>query len=220
MKKLVTALSTGDGDAINFNAADVDPATVLLGPARAANIAAPLRQDFDGDGDGDADMVFGFRMENTGIDCLDPSISFVARNLAGQATITPIECEDTIDIDVDPFNATNIIRPNNSYNVTVAVLGMRVADGDAVDVKPGTGTGDDIDPATLRFGPAETANSSTPVITDIDGDSRDDMLVTFNAFDAGIACGDTELEVTGAKVSAGSPNDFTGSSGMRPATLS
>jgi hypothetical protein len=102
---------------------------------------------------------------------------------------------------VDPFNSVNTIRPNDSYNVTVAVLGMRVADGDAEDVTPGTDTADDIDPATLRFGPAETSNTGPPVITDIDGDTHDDMLVTFNAFDAGIACGDTELEVTGEKIS-------------------
>ena len=56
-------------------------------------------------------------------------------------------------------------------------------------------------PATLAFGPAGTGNTSAPIITDIDGDSNDDMLVTFDAFDAGIACGDTELEVTGNKVS-------------------
>jgi hypothetical protein len=209
----VKTLSTADGDAVDFDAGTVDPATVQFGPERTPNIASPLPQDFDGDGD--ADMIFGFRMENTGISCLDNSVSFVAKTyagnpLAGQASISPIECEETIDIDVDPFNIVNTIRPNDSYNVTVALLGMRVADGDAVDVKPGTDTANDIDPATLRFGPAATSNTSTPVITDINGDAHDDMLVTFNAFDAGIACGDTELEVTGAKIS-GIPVEATDS---------
>jgi len=201
---VVKTLSMADGDAIDFDAAQVDPATVQLGPARTPNIAIPL--PFDVDSDGDLDIIFGFRVESSGISCLDTSVTLVAKTfggdpLADQDSIAPIQCEETIDIDVDPFNAVNTIRPNDSYNVTVAVLGMRTAEGDAVDVTPGSGGADDIDAGSLGFGPAATGNNSTPIITDINGDSRDDMLVTFNAFDAGIACGDTELEMTGNKVS-------------------
>jgi hypothetical protein len=200
----VKTLSTADGDAIDFDATQIDPATVQLGPERTPNIALANQMDFDGDGD--QDIVFGFRIENSGISCLDTSVTLVAKTLGGdpladQDSITPVECEETIDIDVDPFNAVNTIRPNDSYNVTVAVLGMRTADGDAVDVTPGTGGADDVDAGSLGFGPAATGNNSAPIITDINGDSRDDMLVTFDAFDAGIACGDTELEMTGNKVS-------------------
>jgi hypothetical protein len=200
----VKTLSVADGDPVDFDATQIDPATVMFGPARTANVAQSLQYDFDGDGD--VDSVFGFRIEDSGVSCLDTSVTLVAKTfsgdpLAGQDSVTPINCEDIIDIDVDPFNTVNVIRPNDSYNVTVAILGMRTADGDAVDVTPGTGTADDIDVATLRFGPAETGNTTAPLITDIDGDSNDDMLVTFNAFDAGIACEDTELEVTGEKVS-------------------
>lgn len=200
----VKTLSVVDGDAVDFDATQIDPASVKFGPARTANIAAPLTRDIDDDGDLDA--VFGFRVENTGISCLDTSVTLVAQTvggdaLAGQAPVTPINCEETIDIDIDPFNAENVIRPDDSYNVTVAILGMRTTDGDAVDVTPGSGTADDIDVSTLKFGPAETGNTSTAVITDINGDSNDDLLVTFNAFDAGIACEDTEMEVSGNKVS-------------------
>jgi hypothetical protein len=200
----VKTLSIADGDPVDFDATQIDPATVQLGPDRAPNIALANQMDFDGDGD--LDIVFGFRVENTGISCLDTSVTLVAKTfggdpLADQDSIMPVECEETIDIDVDPFNAVNTIRPNDSYNVTVAVLGMRTADGDAVDVTPGTGGADDVDAGSLGFGPAATGSNSTPIITDINGDSRDDMLVTFNAFDAGIACGDTELEMTGNKVS-------------------
>ena len=41
---------------------------------------------------------------------------------------------------------------------------------------------DDIDAATLKFGPSETGNTSTPIISDVNGDGHSDMLVTFNAF--------------------------------------
>ena len=115
-----------------------------------------------------------------------------------------------IEMDIDPFNSTNTIRPNDDYNVTVALLGMRVADGDAVDVTPGSGQADDIDVATLSFGPAGTGNNGTPIISDVNGDSYDDLLVTFNVYDAGIACGDTELEMTGEKIS-GIPVEATDS---------
>lgn len=201
----VKTLSTLDGDPVDFDATTIDPATVQLGPNRTPNIAVnPVIRDFDGDGD--LDIEFGFRMENTGIGCLDNSVTLVAQTLngdplAGQDSILPIDCEETIEMDVDPFNPINTIRPNDSYNVTVAILGMRESDGDAQDVTPGSGTDDDIDPASLKFGPAETGNTSTPIISDVNGDTFDDMLVTFNAFDAGIACEDTELEMTGEKLS-------------------
>lgn len=200
----VKSLSVANGDAVDFDATQVDPGTVMIGPGRAPNVALPQQYDFDGDGD--TDIVFGFRVEDSGVSCLDTSLTLVAKTfagepLAGQTAVTPINCEETIDVDVDPFNAVNVIRPDDSYNVTVAILGMRTADGDAVDVMPGSGSADDIDAASLRFGPAETGNSTAPIITDIDGDTHADMLVGFNAFDAGIACEDTELEITGEKVS-------------------
>jgi hypothetical protein len=209
----VKTLSISDGDPIDFDASQIDPASIALGPDRAPNVAIPQSMDFDGDGD--LDMVFGFRVEDSGISCLDTSVTVVAQTLSGdpladQEVILPVNCEETIDIDVDPFNSENVIRPNDSYNVTVALLGMQVTDGDAVDVSPGTGGADDIDPASLSFGPAGSSNTGTPVITDIDGDSHDDMLVTFNAYDAGIACDDTELEVTGKKIS-GIPIEATDS---------
>ena len=200
----VKTTSIADGDAVDFDATQIDPATVMFGPARTPNIANPIQMDFDNDGD--IDIVFGFRVENSGIGCLDNSVTLVAKTLggeplAGQDLVTAINCEELIDIDADPFNATNVIRPNESYNVTVAILGMRTGDGDAFDVTPGSGGADDIDTATLRFGPAETGTTTAPVITDIDGDTHDDMLVTFDAYDAGIACEDIELDMTGAKVS-------------------
>ena len=103
-----------------------------------------------------------------------------------------IQCEETVDIDVDPFNAANEVRPNDDYQVTVGLLGMNTADGDPIDLDA-----TQVDPASLKFGPAETPNSLSPVINDLDGDANDDLLVGFSMLDSGILCGDTELEMTG-----------------------
>jgi hypothetical protein len=112
--------------------------------------------------------------------------------IVGHDVINPIDCEETVDIDVDPFNAANEVRPNDDYQLTVGVLGMSIADGDPVDLDA-----TQVDPASLKFGPAETPNTLSPVIGDLDNDTHNDLLVGFSMFDRGIACGDTEMEVTG-----------------------
>jgi hypothetical protein len=126
--------------------------------------------------------------------------------IVGFDNVYPINCEETIDIDVDPFNAVNTIRPDDDYNVVIALLGMRQASGDAIDFFPervrtqnAVYSADGLDRATLRFGPAATPSVGDPIVTDIDGDSFADLLVNFNVFDAGIACEDTEIEISGAK---------------------
>jgi probable HAF family extracellular repeat protein len=203
----IRTLSILNGDAVNFDPGQIDPASIKLGPDQAPNVADPanpLWQDIDNDGD--LDLVVGFRVENTGIGCLDNTVNLIAKSwadesLVGQDLIVPIGCDETIAIDVAPASATNPIRPNDSYDVTVAVLGMRTSYGDAVNVFIGSGYADDIDPNSLSFGPAGTGITAAPVIARVNNDLFDDMLVTFNAFDAGIACGDTELEMTGEKIS-------------------
>jgi hypothetical protein len=110
----------------------------------------------------------------------------------GHDAINPVDCEELVDIDVDPFNAANEVRPNDDYQVTVGVLSMSTADGDSIDLDASQ-----VDPASLKFGPAETFNSLAPLIGDLDGDAHDDLLVGFSMLDSGIACGDTELQLSG-----------------------
>jgi len=141
-----------------------------------------------------------------GLTCLSNSITISGTNLsgdpiAGKDSVTPLDCSQEIEIDVDPFNDPNVIRPNDDYNLTVAILGLRSYDGDAITLLPGgpLGNSNSLSAGTLKFGPAETPANSTPIITDIDGDGYNDMLVNFNVLDAGIACDDTELQITGEK---------------------
>jgi hypothetical protein len=183
------------GDAEDFDATTIELASVSVGPAQASNVAAPITADFDGDGDDD--IIFGFRMEDTGIDCLDNNVTLSGTDadgnpLAGTDLIVTINCEEPTTIDVDPFNAENEIRPNDSYTVPVAILSTQVANGD-----PGDIDATQIDLASLRFGPNKTPHTGSTVVGDIDGDFDTDVIFGFDAFSSGIACGDTELVVEG-----------------------
>jgi hypothetical protein len=192
----INTTSIADGDTYDFDAADVDLATLRVGPDLAEVAALPLTADFDGDGD--TDYIFGFRMQETGISCLDTTISIAGRTLSGDpivghAAIVPVDCEETLAIDVDPFNNPNIVRPDDDYTVTVGIMGMNTTHGDAIDFNPAT----ELDAASLKFGIGEAPNVAIPVAADLDGDTNQDLLVGFSMLDSGIACGDTELEVTG-----------------------
>ena len=199
----IETTSTADGEAFDFDASTIDPATVRVGPDAAHALEWGLT---DYDNDGDNDLTVKVRIGDTGIDCLADGLTLAALTLsgdpvAGRSPITTIGCEETVNIDVDPFNDPNVIRPDDSYNVTVAILGSRLANGDLSDVHPGTGGADDIALGSLKFGPGEAPNNAAPTVADINADSLDDLLVSFDAFSAGIACDDTELQITGNKIS-------------------
>jgi hypothetical protein len=93
---------------------------------------------------------------------------------------------------VDPWNASNIVRPNDSYTVPVAVLSTQVANGDAGDIDALQ-----VNPASLRFGPNGAPHTGSTIVSDLDGDSDTDVVFGFDAYAAGIACGDTELTMEG-----------------------
>ena len=197
----IKTTSIAAGDDYDFDAADVDPATLRVGK----NLAQVLDyQSADIDGDGDIDFVYRFTTGATGVTCLDTNITVAGKTyagapIAGHDSIAPQGCTETISIDVDPFNAVNTIRPNDDYNVTVAIHGLRTAAGDPINLYPGQSYPDGVSNPSLKFGAAEAPIVGTPILTDIDGDANQDMLVNFNVYDAGIACGDTEVQLTGSK---------------------
>ena len=54
-----------------------------------------------------------------------------------------------------------------------------------------------VDETTVSFGPAGAANVAAPLTGDFDGDLNTDKAVAFHTQDTGIACGDTEVIMTG-----------------------
>jgi hypothetical protein len=183
------------GDAYDFNAADADPATLRVGPGMAPVLTT---QAADTDGDGDTDYIYSFNTGTTGITCLDTHIAISGKTysgdpIVGRDVIVPINCEEQVDIDVDPFNAANQVRPNDSYQVTVGIMGMSTIRGDAKNFDA-----TQVDPASLKFGAGEAPNSNSPITADLDADGNTDLLVGFSMYDSAIACGDTEVQLTGA----------------------
>ena len=115
--------------------------------------------------------------------------------------ITTIGTPIDVAIDIQPGQAGNVIHTNhngdNTINdvIEVGVLGAMMAVGDPVDFNT-----DDIDAATLGFGPSGGAidPASTPAYNlDLDSDGIDDAQFEFLTGDSGITCGETSATLTG-----------------------
>ena len=92
----VKSLGIAHGDAIDFDATQVDPDSLEFGPAAGTIAALPITQDLDGDGD--TDLVVGFRAEESGVTCDDAAVSLTGSTYAGELitgsdAITTTECE-------------------------------------------------------------------------------------------------------------------------------
>jgi len=98
-----------------------------------------------------------------------------------------------VGIDVAPWDPDNTVYPDSDQNIPVAFLGRNTATGDATDFDPLQ-----IDPATLRFGPAEASpNPGAQLVMDFDGDGNTDVGYPFSTQASGITCDDTEVSVSG-----------------------
>jgi hypothetical protein len=88
-------------------------------------------------------------------------------------------------IDVLPWDPNNQIDPSSTKPVAVAVHTTSIASGDAADVDALQ-----IDPASLLFGlgPNYAPITQAPWVTDIDGDTDTDVVVSFAPGAAGIQC--------------------------------
>ncbi len=102
-----------------------------------------------------------------------------------------------VDIDVQPWDVTNMIKPSSDNPVPVAVLGMSTAAGDAIDFDASQ-----VDASTARFGLGEAANIASPWVSDVDADTEVDMVLGFGTQDSAILCGDAEVSLTGETLQA------------------
>ena len=97
-----------------------------------------------------------------------------------------------IPIDVLPGDSANVVYPNQTGKLPVAVLSS--PDFDAAQV----------DPESLRFGSAAATIAEAVTVSDIDGQHGIDMVAQFRVQDSGIFCDDTEVTLTGSTL-AGDP---------------
>ena len=97
-----------------------------------------------------------------------------------------------VDIDVLPYEDPNMVYPNKTGKLPVAVLSS--AEFDATQV----------DPATLRFGPAGASRTGPAVVEDVDSLHGNDLKAKFRVEETGIMCNDTEVRLTG-ETYAGDP---------------
>jgi sugar lactone lactonase YvrE len=93
-----------------------------------------------------------------------------------------------VNIDIKPGNKLNIINPRAKGGIWVAVLSGSDTD-DAFDPL-------EIDIATVRFGP-DGAEAVRHKVKDVNKDGVGDLLLRFEVAETGIACGDTEVTLTG-----------------------
>lgn len=88
-------------------------------------------------------------------------------------------------VDIKPESAANRVNPFEHGRLTVAIMGSS-----SVDVR-------EIDPASLRLG-REAARPERVRLSDVNRDGRPDLVGQFRVPEAGIACGDTSVVLSGA----------------------
>jgi YVTN family beta-propeller protein len=131
------------------------------------------------------------------------AFSSLARDQTGNREDKPLMAEATtatqsgpqhVVLDIQPDSVLNRITisrdPNRSELIPVAILTTATFDATTVD------------PTTVRFG--KTGTEAAPVQTareDADGDSRLDLVLSFQTRDTGLRCGDTSASLTGQTMS-------------------
>jgi hypothetical protein len=79
----ILTTSIAAGDAADFYALDVDPSTVMFGPAGA--VIARDAKVKDVDGDGDDDLILHFKISDTGIACGDTEATLTGETFSGDS---------------------------------------------------------------------------------------------------------------------------------------
>jgi len=100
-----------------------------------------------------------------------------------------------VAIDIQPWDATNMVKPSSNNPISVAVLGSSIAEGGSADFDASL-----VNPATVRLGIGEAPNIAIPWVQDVDGDTLDDILIGFRTQETGILCGDAEVSLAGETI--------------------
>lgn len=99
---------------------------------------------------------------------------------------------EPVALAIRPGLGRSVVNPRSHSVLTVAILSDSIFN--ALD----------IDPATVRFGPAAAAPLLHPrTAFDVDRDGDADLLLAFRLPETGIACGQTAVSLTGATVTGG-----------------
>ena len=102
----------------------------------------------------------------------------------------------TVQIDVKPGSDPNSINPRSRGVIPVAILSSSIANGDSADFDATT-----VDPLSLRFGPDEApAFRGWVGFEDVNGDGLLDAVAHFRTQETGVACGDSDVLLTGSTV--------------------
>ena len=90
-----------------------------------------------------------------------------------------------VNLAVLPWSVANEINPASEGLIPVAMMGSAVFDAAEIDL------------GTVRFGPSKAMSTGAVGVFDLNGDSYDDMWVSFATQDTGIVCDDTDVSVYG-----------------------
>jgi hypothetical protein len=93
----VLGMSVSAGDAYDFDATQVDPEMVWLGPNEAQYVSASVVDDIDGDSQ--LDLLIDFSIVETGIACGDTTVDLTGATYAGdlifgEESINTVHCEE------------------------------------------------------------------------------------------------------------------------------
>jgi hypothetical protein len=97
---------------------------------------------------------------------------------------------DDSRIDIDPSSAANELNPDSLGTVAVRIFGSPTLNAQ------------DIDPATVRFGPYKAAPTDNGSLADNDSDTYTDLTIVFEIIQTGIQCGDTKAQIYGITTTA------------------
>jgi hypothetical protein len=162
-------------------------AFTMTGQVRHVTAAVPHNHLFGAAGKADGTICFNISDQSgTIVDSIphhDPGIGLLC-DIPATVSLTGIA--QTVVVDVKPGNQTNVINPNASGVIPVALISTTTFDATTID------------PATVRFGPDGAAEiHGRGHIDDANGDGRPDLILHFAAEAAGITSGMTTVALVG-----------------------